>query len=65
MDWNLCIFRQQKKYHDQEDLCQIHSCMQDEQSLNIAIAKQDDDIMMHWENAVDLIAVDANYHPLC
>ena len=25
VDWNLCISCQQKKYHCQKDLCQIHS----------------------------------------
>ena len=60
VDWNLCIFCQQKKYHGQKDLCQIRS-LQGEQNLKIAIAKQDDDKMMHLVNG----AADAKYHPLC
>ena len=35
------------------------------ENLKIAIAKQDDDKMMHRVNGVDLIAADAKYHPLC
>ena len=64
VDWHLCIFCQQKKYHGQKNLCQIRS-LQGEQNLKIAIAKQDDDKMMHQVNGVDLIAADAKYHPLC
>ena len=64
VDWNLCIFCQQEKYHGQKDLCQIRS-LQGEQNLKTAIPKQDDDKMMYRVNGVDLIAADAKYHPLC
>ena len=49
VDWNLCIFFPAEKYHGQKDLCQIRS-LQGEQNLKIAIAKHDDDKMMHQVN---------------